>query len=84
MKARRIIAIAAIGLASVTAAGGTALAADNHAAPGTPGDANCKGQTTAYLAQVLKDAGAPGIGGVASLTGLTVKEIKAIVDTYCG
>ncbi len=55
--------------------------------PGIPGDANCRGQTTAFLAQASKNGLIPegfrGLGGVSRATGLTVQEIKAIVDAFC-
>ena len=57
--------------------------------PGTPGEANCRGQTTAYLAQASKNGaegipeGFRGLGGVSRATGLSVQEIKAIVDAFC-
>ena len=57
---------------------GVASAAD-HLLPGTPGDKNCVGQTMAYLAQG-NDVPANGIGGVASFVGLSVKEVKAVVE----
>lgn len=47
-----------------------------------PTDQNCVGQTTAFLAQ--GGAGTSlGIGNVGKDTGLTVKEIKALVNAYC-
>lgn len=61
----------------------------DHTVPGTPGEANCRGQTTAYLAQASKNGeenipeGFRGLGGVSRSTGLTVQEIKAIVDAFC-
>jgi hypothetical protein len=54
--------------------------------PGIPGDPNCRGQSTAFLAQAGKNAGVEGvrgIGGLARFAGLTVQEIKAIVDEFC-
>ncbi len=69
---------------ALSAFGGVALAAsDNHTAPGTPGDKNCVGQTMAYLAQGNDAVPGPGIGNVARQAGLTVKEVKAIVEAYC-
>ncbi len=56
--------------------------------PGTPGEANCKGQTTAFLAQLAKNNEFfpdefRGIGGVSRGTGLSVQEIQAIVNAFC-
>lgn len=63
--------------------GAASAGSDNHNAPGTPGEKNCSGQTMAYLAQLdLGDS--HGIGGLADLTGLSVKEIRTIVDDFCG
>ena len=57
-----------------------------HSVPGTPGAPNCVGQTMAYLAQGNYDFGllsGPGIGNIASETGLSVKQIHETVDAYC-
>jgi hypothetical protein len=53
-------------------------------APGVPGEKNCKGQTTAFLAQAGQDFDVPGLGNLARFAGLTVQEVHAIVDAYCG
>jgi hypothetical protein len=58
-------------------------ASNNHTAPGTPGSANCVGQTNAYLAQAFAQDGYAGLGNVADVFGLSVKEVKAIVSAYC-
>ena len=73
------------GTFAVASFGGVAFAAsDNHVLPGTPGDKNCVGQTMAYLAQGnVVSAPGPGIGNVASQAGLTVQQVKAIVEAYC-
>jgi len=78
--------VAAFALVGVVAA--TAHAED-HLTPGTPGAANCKGQTTAYLAQAQKNGLLPdalhamGIGGIARVNDISVKDVKAIVDAFC-
>lgn len=65
------------------------FANDKHLTPGTPGEPNCRGQTTAYLAQASKNEqegipeGFRGLGGVSRFFGLSVQEIKAIVDEFC-
>ena len=74
---KKLLAVAAL-LAATSAA---AFAATQDT-PGTPGDKNCAGQSMAYLAQG-NETGARGIGNVASVTGLSVKEIKALVEAYC-
>ena len=60
-----------------------ALAYAEQTTPGTPGDANCEGQTIAYLAQAFGVVDVHGIGGLAAAVGVSVKDIKAIVDGYC-
>ncbi len=71
-------------LALVFAATASAAPGD-HTAPGTPGAANCKGQTVAYLAQAGKnfDLAFRGIGGLGNAAGLSTKQIMAVVDAYC-
>ena len=52
--------------------------------PGVPGTTNCRGQTARFVAQ--GDAGladTQGLGGLASLAGLSVAEINALIDQYC-
>lgn len=71
--------VMALGGAGVAFAGSV-----NQSAPGTPGTPNCVGQTTAYLAQAGPSVGSqPGIGNLASTAGLTVQQVKDIVDSYC-
>lgn len=49
--------------------------------PGTPGSPNCVGRTMAYLAQASKlELNAPGVGGIAKVNGLTVQQVKQIVE----
>ena len=80
----RIMTLALAGTFAFAAFGGVALAASpNQATPGTPGDNNCVGQTTAYLAQVGASVDIHGIGGLAKFADLSVKEVKAIVVAYC-
>lgn len=64
-------------------AGIASAASTNQTMPGTPGTANCVGQTKAYLAQFGTTEGVTGIGNVASTVGLSVQQINAIVDAYC-
>jgi hypothetical protein len=81
---RRMIAAAA--LTAGLAIGGIAVAGPASAAqmePGTPGTPNCKGQTIAFVAQVGKAFGAPGLGNLAPAFGLSVKELHAFVEEFC-
>ena len=76
-----LAAVLALGSATAVLAG-----SPNHAAPGTPGDANCHGQSAAFLAQLAASSGisgANGIGGVAKASGMSVQEIQALLDAYC-
>ncbi len=69
---------------ALSVAGGAFAAGSNHADPGTPGDANCVGQTMAYLAQVGPQLGInPGIGNLASAVGASAQDVKTIVEQYC-
>ncbi|MQC16763.1 MAG: hypothetical protein DWG82_00850 [Chloroflexi bacterium] len=69
-------------LASVT--DGTAVAGSpKHTDLPAPGGKNCVGQVMAYLAQGNDAVPGPGIGNVAVQAGLTVQEVKAIVEAYC-
>lgn len=52
--------------------------------PGTPGDANCHGQTIAYLAQAYGLFDINGIGNLAKAISWSVKDVQAYVDGYCG
>lgn len=61
---------------------GPALAA-GHDTPGDPAEANCHGQTMAYLAEAFGVTGVHGIGNIAKAAGLSVKEVQGIVDAYC-
>lgn len=72
------VAVAALG---ISLAGFAAPAQAAQTLPGVPGDRNCVGQQTAYLAQV---GTVNGIGNAAKAGPLTVKEIKAAVKAWCG
>jgi hypothetical protein len=83
---RRLILSSVLAGTLLASMAGTALAgSDNHTEPGTPGDANCTGQTVAFLAQAgaSLDPAVHGIGGIADLNELSVKEVKAIVAAFC-
>jgi len=82
---KQIIARAALATGMILGSLGAAgiASAAGPTAPGTPGTPNCQGQTVAYLAQVGQDLDVPGLGNVARFSGLSVKEVHAIVDQYC-
>jgi hypothetical protein len=62
----------------------TAPALAFGAEPGTPGDPDCKGQTTAWVAQGFGgQVEARGIANIADLFGMTVGEVHATVDAFC-
>jgi hypothetical protein len=84
-KMRRLILSGIIAGALFASIAGSAFAgSDNHLMPGTPGDANCEGQTIAYVAQGAGGVvDGNGIGGVAKALGISVKDLKALVDSYC-
>ena len=50
---------------------------------GTPGDKNCEGQTTAWIAQLGHDVGVNGVGGYAAFFSASVKDLKAAIRAYC-
>lgn len=79
---RRIILSAVVSLALL--GGAVNVASADQTTPGTPGTPNCEGQTIAFLAQAFGVFGVHGIGGLAHATGLSVQEIQALVDLYCG
>ena len=51
--------------------------------PGVPGTKKCKGQQVAFLAQIARAAGAPGIGNIARAGGLSVPQLHETVDEFC-
>jgi hypothetical protein len=71
-------------LSSVVGAG----AASNHTELGTPGAANCHGQTAAAVAQLGKTFGVPpqelrGLAGFARINDASVSELQQAIDEYC-
>ena len=84
---KRILMTALFAVALTLSAFSSASAAPT-VAPGTPGEANCKGQTIAYLAQAAKngllggDVG-PGLGNLADAAGVSVQDIQAIAVAFC-
>lgn len=80
---KKLLAAAALIAATSTvayAAGGDEI--------GTPGEKNCKGQTTAWVAQVIKNAELdPSVGrgfaGYADIVGISAQELADAVDAYC-
>jgi hypothetical protein len=87
---KRLVGLAITGtmLAATLGPGAAFAASDNHTELGTPGDPNCEGQTMAALAQLVQNADAtdeyqPGIGNIADIVDLSVKELREIVGEYC-
>jgi hypothetical protein len=81
-------AVVAGSLFASTFAGAVAAQPASDRVPGTPGDANCLGQTMAWAAQYAKGPGDindinPGIGNWADFAGLSNQELKANVEAYC-
>jgi hypothetical protein len=57
-----------------------------QSAPGTPGAANCIGQTTAYVTQGNPNGyvAAQGIGNVAAANpGASVKDVNNLIAAFC-
>jgi hypothetical protein len=73
-----LVAALTIGLAML----GSASAAD-HSALGTPGDSNCHGQSTAFIAQLGQSVDIHGVGNVAKAFDMSVKDLQAAIDAYC-
>lgn len=79
-----------VGALALIAVAATTARANDHLTPGTPGTPGCRGQTVAYLAQAAKNGlvdealHAMGIGNLANAAQLSVKEVQAVVDNYCG
>jgi len=80
---KAILGVALGGALALSSFGMAFAASDNQATPGTPGDKNCVGQTTAWLAQLGSSADVHGIGGLADAFGSSVKDLKAAIKAYC-
>jgi hypothetical protein len=90
MRIQRSAAALALSLAAsfgiAMASPATAHAASvQQSTPGTPGAANCFGQTTAYVTQGNPTGflTANGIGNVAAVNGATVKDVNNLIAAYC-
>ncbi len=81
MKKRLLAGIVVSAGMLVGSVGMAGAGSSNHTEPGTPGAKNCVGQSMAYLAQL--DGEAHGIGNLAATEGLSVKEVRTIVQEYC-
>jgi hypothetical protein len=61
--------------------------ASDHTVPGTPGEANCVGQSNAFVAQASKNGIVPegfnGVGGILRFNGRTPQEQMDVVRTIC-
>ena len=80
-------AVVAGSLLASTVAGAFAAQPASDRVIGTPGDANCLGQTMAFFAQYVKGMDGilpnPGIGNWAKFDGESNQELKARVEAYC-
>lgn len=81
---RIILATVAAGTLTLASAGLATAASPNQGAPGVPGDKNCVGQTTSWLAQLGSGADITGIGNLADAFSLSTKDLKAAIKAYCG
>lgn len=70
-----VTAISAMAFAGALAGGSAMAKVDGF---GTPGAANCEGQTTAWIASNFG-----GLGKLAKEEGLTVQEIHEIIAEIC-
>ena len=69
---------------------GGAFAASDRTMPGTPGEPGCQGQSTAFLAQLIKNSGGelpeefrPGFGNLSKITGLSNEQLRQLVVDFC-
>ena len=80
-------AVVAGSLLASTVAGAFAAQPASNRGAGTPGDANCLGQTMAFFAQYVKGMDGtlpnPGIGNWAKFAGESNQELKARAEAYC-
>jgi len=78
-----IVSTAVVGVLAAT--GGVASAGSPiHTAAGVPGTANCVGLTAAFVSQGnFNTPGTFGLGNVASLGGISVKQAQAEIQSYC-
>lgn len=77
------LAVLCAATATMLVGAGAGLAG-GHSTPGTPGTPSCHGQTMAYLNEAFKTIyQVNGIGNISDFAGLTVKQVQAIVNTYC-
>jgi hypothetical protein len=81
------VAISVVGTLGIAIASATTAQAASvpQSTPGTPGAANCFGQTTAYVTQGNPTGflTAKGIGNVAAVNGATVKDVNAQIAAFC-
>jgi hypothetical protein len=80
---KRFVLTLVAALALTLSLAGSALA--SHLVPGTPGETDCKGLSTAWMAERDIPGSLPGLGNHASHLGLTVPELQARISTnLCG
>jgi hypothetical protein len=82
--ARAAIACTAV-IGVIATTGGVASAGSiNHTDAGVPGATNCVGLTVAFVSQGnFNTPGTFGLGNVASLGGVSVKQAQAEIQFYC-
>ena len=88
MRHRNTIRVGLAALAStafvLSAVSTTAFAKGQPEDPGTPGQANCHGQTMAWINLVeAPSLGVHGEGNVAKIYDAQVKDGQALVNDYC-
>lgn len=87
IKTKKLIASGLFCGALLMGSVGGAFAGPDHILPGMPGDANCQGQTAAYLAQAAKNGLLPeefrGLGGVSRASGFSIQQIQQVVEAFC-
>ena len=74
-----------LGVAGTLFLAGASSAFAGQSTPGTPGTKNCKGLTTAYVAQGNPTGflTANGIGNVAKVNLTTVQGVQSAIQAYC-
>ena len=76
---KRFVLTLVAALALMLALAGTASA--SHLVPGTPGEPNCKGQSTAWMAERDLGDSLPGLGNHAEFLGLSVTKLQERIST---
>ena len=84
MRSRR--ALIGLGVATAMLLGGGTTAFAAQSTPGTPGTAECRGQTEAYVTQgnPIPGVSGTGIGNVARANALSVTQLNDAIQAFCG